>query len=178
MQAEFQCSYSLQLLLGNQQQILTAHFHVYSFAFPLGSTVVSLQREWQLDMGGMLGGCGAVEPQLGGVPLVPNGWDTIGLASNVARDMPEGGGMSFGAWVHAIWQVDMGPAWCRPPLLEVPPRVWKHMGGLWVQPHEQGRGGEGGWACWLGGRDACDSVGACGDGLPCVSSIPWGVDSP
>ena len=44
MQAEFQCSYSLQLPLGNQQQILTAHFHVYSFAFPLGRALVLLQR--------------------------------------------------------------------------------------------------------------------------------------
>ena len=44
MQAEFQCSYSLQLLLGNQQQILTVHFHVYSFAFPLGRVLVLLHR--------------------------------------------------------------------------------------------------------------------------------------
>ena len=44
MQAEFQCSYSLQLLLGNQQQILTVHFHVSPFAFPLGRVLVLLQR--------------------------------------------------------------------------------------------------------------------------------------
>ena len=44
MQAEFQCSYSLQLLLGNEQQIPAAHFHVYSFAFPSGNVLVSLQR--------------------------------------------------------------------------------------------------------------------------------------
>ena len=49
MQAEFQCSYSLQLPLGNQQQILTVHFHVYSFAFPLGRVLVLLQRRYQLS---------------------------------------------------------------------------------------------------------------------------------
>ena len=38
------CSYSLQLLLGNQQQILTAHFHVSPFAFPLGRVLVLLQQ--------------------------------------------------------------------------------------------------------------------------------------
>ena len=49
MQAEFQCSYNLQLLLGNQQQILTAHFHVYSFAFPLGRALVLLQLATTTD---------------------------------------------------------------------------------------------------------------------------------
>ena len=44
MQTEFQCSYSLQLLLGNQQHIPAAHFHVYSFAFPSGNVLVLLQR--------------------------------------------------------------------------------------------------------------------------------------
>ena len=49
MQAEFQCSYSLQLPLGNQQQILTAHFHVSSFAFPLGRALVLLQLATTMD---------------------------------------------------------------------------------------------------------------------------------
>ena len=51
MQAEFQCSYSLQLPLGNQQQILTAHFHVSSFAFPLGRALVLLHRPVGLGEG-------------------------------------------------------------------------------------------------------------------------------
>ena len=49
MQAEFQCSYSLQLLLGNQQQILTAHFHVSSFAFPSGIVLVLLHLATTAD---------------------------------------------------------------------------------------------------------------------------------
>ena len=49
MQAEFQCSYSLQLPLGNQQHIPAAHFHVYSFAFPLGRALVLLQLATTTD---------------------------------------------------------------------------------------------------------------------------------
>ena len=49
MQAEFQCSYSLQLLLGNQQQILTPHFHVSPFAFPLGRALVLLHLATTTD---------------------------------------------------------------------------------------------------------------------------------
>ena len=49
MQGEFQCSYSLQLLLGNQQQILTAHFHVSPFAFHLGRVLVLLQLATTMD---------------------------------------------------------------------------------------------------------------------------------
>ena len=36
--------HSLQLLLGNQQHILTVHFHVSPFAFPLGRILVLLQQ--------------------------------------------------------------------------------------------------------------------------------------
>ena len=48
-QAEFQCSYSLQLLLGNQQQSLTVHFHVSPFALPLGRVLVLLQLVTTMD---------------------------------------------------------------------------------------------------------------------------------
>ena len=50
MQAEFQCSYSLQLLLGNQQRILTAHFRVSPFAFPLGRVLVLLHLATTTDL--------------------------------------------------------------------------------------------------------------------------------
>ena len=53
---------------------------------------------WQSGVGGMLGGCREAELRLGGMPLVPDGWGTIRLASNMAGDVPEGGGTSFGTW--------------------------------------------------------------------------------
>ena len=49
MQTEFQCSYSLQLLLGNQHHIPAAHFHVYSFAFPSGNVLVLLHLATTTD---------------------------------------------------------------------------------------------------------------------------------
>ena len=155
---------------------------LHSFVSPNGETRREAAEglrggcEWQSGVGGTLDGCGAVKLWLGGMPPVPDGQGTIGPASNVARDVPEDGGMSFGVWVHAIWQVGEGPAWCCPPLLKVPPGVWKHTGGLWVWPRKHGGGGgEGGWACQPGGGDARNGVGACGDGLPCISLIPWGT---
>ena len=86
-------------------------------------------RKWQSGMEGMLGGFEAAELWLGGMPLVPDSRGTIGPASDVAGDVAEGGGTSFGTWVCVIWRVGKGPVWCRPPLLEVPPGVWKHTGG-------------------------------------------------
>ena len=91
-------------------------------------------------MGAMLGGFVSAEPRLGGMPLVPDGRGTVRPVSDVAGDVPEGGGTSFGAWVHAIWRGGEGPVWCHPPLLEVPPGVWKHTGGPWGRPRERGGG--------------------------------------
>ena len=67
-------------------------------------------REWRSGVGATLGGFVSAEPRLGGMPLVPDGQGTVRPVSDVAGDVPEGGGTSFGTWVRTIWRGGEGPA--------------------------------------------------------------------